>query len=580
MRSACIVALLLASCASDEAQPMEPQSCEIATTSAAVQAADRKIIGQAAAYPANLALRERETELAQSTSLRREIAWQTVAKVLAPVDLSQLLPALPADIPAQVPLWHTWYGRDDINRLFHRLYQGLDPESRRDRKRFEPSAVADALAWNTTAVEELPNWPAERWNEHIQAIQSAAQVAGIGGIDRVAYSSAATRHVLASYPEILQCRASGPPAPHIDDVEPGPLQVTRESLHLAPCEERVFGPFVVAEGDPLTATLTGTGQGSATEIPYDVTITGHRARPGTTEGDDGAAAACRAQGSEGCTAHGPGELYITVAAGALGLRDAALAVEYRPAQPLWSACMNGAFPADAAVIKTDWRRAQFGFQLPVYDTSAQGLSRRLADGNLADWGPGESTADPGPEDIYTMELANGNIFRLAGLHIMTKELDHWLWITLWWSPDPDSDFGADRPDDIEALEGPWRNYKMCVVTAFDEDDSDPHGGFSQSAPSLAEALAATRAGGAPSWCSNPYIETGAGNAATNCMGCHQHAGAALLVEDILGDPTAFPANGRTELRNNFPSDYLWAVDAGDRLASMLADIAEYYDSFE
>ena len=107
-----------------------------------------------------------------------------------------------------------------------------------------------------------------------------------------------------------------------------------------------------------------------------------------------------------------------------------------------------------------------------------------------------------------------------------------------------------------ALGGPWRNYKMCAVTSFDD----------------------ASATGEPTWCSNPYLERGAGNAGTNCIGCHQHAGSGLLSEEILSDPQAFPSSGRTLIRNNFPTDYSFAIDNGDRLGRMFADIVEYYDS--
>jgi hypothetical protein len=131
---------------------------------------------------------------------------------------------------------------------------------------------------------------------------------------------------------------------------------------------------------------------------------------------------------------------------------------------------------------------------------------------------------------------------------------------------------ADRPAALAA--GPWRYYKMCVVTAFRERDADPRGGLTGS---LADALAVAHAGaGGPSWCSNPMIELGHGNAASNCVGCHQHGGTALSSEAILADDTLFPDNGRTQLRNNFPDDYSWAVTAGDRLGRMFADQVEYW----
>src|SRR5690606_27811438 len=115
------------------------------------------------------------------------------------------------------------------------------------------------------------------------------------------------------------------------------------------------------------------------------------------------------------------------------------------------------------------------------------------------------------------------------------ELRHWLWITIWWSPEPNTDFGADRPEAITELGGPWKNYKMCVATDFEERDPDPTGGYPTGPGSLGDALAAVHGGGSPgsptpSWCSNQFIERGAKNAQTNCVGCHQHAGTTLLSE--------------------------------------------------
>lgn len=192
--------------------------------------------------------------------------------------------------------------------------------------------------------------------------------------------------------------------------------------------------------------------------------------------------------------------------------------------------------------------------------------------------PVDGTADPGPGAIYTVQASSGNRFRLAALHLMTRELDHWLWVTLWWSPRPDEDFGADRPAAMASLGPPWDQYKLCAVAAFDEGDADPTGGYAADHPSLAAALAAVHRGaGGPSWCSNPFIEQGHGNGQTNCVGCHQHGGAGLLPADILADEARFPERGRRQLRNNFPADYSWATDRGDQLAELLRAELEYWD---
>jgi hypothetical protein len=209
------------------------------------------------------------------------------------------------------------------------------------------------------------------------------------------------------------------------------------------------------------------------------------------------------------------------------------------------------------VVKADWRRQLAGELLPTYDTSGARMTARLA--SDASW-TADGAADPQADAIYTVTLPTGASFRMPALHIMSKELDHWMWITLWWSPEPDTDFGADRPPSIAALPGPWRNYKMCVASSYVERDPDPRGGAAAGAGSLGDALAAVHGGvGAPSWCSNPYLEQGKSNAATNCIGCHQHGGTALKPEAILADQ---PHHGDTRTRNNFFTDYLWVVKGG------------------
>jgi hypothetical protein len=236
-------------------------------------------------------------------------------------------------------------------------------------------------------------------------------------------------------------------------------------------------------------------------------------------------------------------------------------------------CLDGEMPIDSVLIKADWRRKLAGENLPYFDTSGPRMQERLA--LKADWALGDGSANPDAAAIYTMTLPNGNEFRMPALHIMTKELEHWLWITLWWSKDPDTDFGADRPGSVAALPGPWRNYKMCVTTAYVEGDADPRGG---AGGSLGDALQSVHGGiGAPTWCSNPYLEQGEGNAATNCIGCHQHGGTDLTPEAILATQ---PHHGSTRVRNNFFTDYLWAIKGGqgEDLSALVQAEVDYWDA--
>ena len=165
------------------------------------------------------------------------------------------------------------------------------------------------------------------------------------------------------------------------------------------------------------------------------------------------------------------------------------------------------------------------------------------------------------------------------MHIRTREVDRWMNITLWWSPDPDTDFGADRPEFMRALGGPWANYKMCVAMEFDERDPDPRGGYGDDHPSLGDALAAVYEGqSAASWCSNPYIDGAPGLVRSNCVGCHQHAMTGAHPSQVVLDERNFPSTGRVQIRNNFPADGFWGLDGGDDLAATMSEIVQWWEA--
>jgi hypothetical protein len=436
---------------------------------AALSLVDRSLVGSPAEYLPDASLSEREQSLRRSQRLRREAAWNIAERVLAPVELPQTLNA--ADGRRTLPLWQTWHAKDDLTRIFRKLYPELLPAERAARARFSASALDAASRWNDGAIDDFEDWTLERLLAYSSAIDQASEVAGLGGIYRVGYAPAASRHLLASYPEILACRGD------LADVGAAPPNA----------------------GEPA---------------------------PGACAPDES------------------------------------------------PACLASSFPEGAVLVKASWRRVGAGTALPVFDTSAEGLQRRLAPDTSFDWGTPDGEAEPGEDEIYTLRLPNGNVFRLAALHIMTKELEHWFWTTLWWSPEPNQDFGADRPDTLPA---PFQNYKLCSVVAFDEEDPAPGGGYDQEHPSLARALRVTHAGsGGPSWCSNPYLEAGIGNAGSNCIGCHQHAGSGLRSADILGAPLVFPEHGRTQLREDFPNDYVFAPSVGDDLGAMFEETETHF----
>lgn len=514
---------------------------------------DRKVIGLAAPYVPDLELAARDAELEQSIAQRRAMAWQIVERVLRPVPLGE--PKLAAHFGSQpaIPAWHTWYGRDDFDRVFKKLYRDLGPEGRAARA---PLDVPAGLAWNAVALDGDPAWPEQRYLEYLAGIDSTEEANGVGGVSRVGYSPGAVGHLINSYAKQYACRGAVDPDRFEDDpVRAGRAVLQRETVDVDGCELRVLGPIVAGAGEVrVRASADGDG---------DLYV--RRGAPPSFDEFD-----CRANSAgaadEECVVAGGGLVYVAVFGAEPAHVD--VAIEYVAEDVRDPACLDGELPRDAVLVKAEWRR-DLGDSLPVFDTSALRMAARLA--GDARWNA-DGVADPSASDIYSVVLQNGLRFRMPALHIMTKELDHWVWITLWYSPDPDRDFGADRP---ASLVGPWRSYKMCVATSYVEHDPDARGGH---AGSLGDALAAVHRGpGAPSWCSNPYLEEGAGNAATNCIGCHQHGGTALRSEAILANE---PLRGVTRTRNNFFTDYLWVVKGGggEELSALIQAEVDFWDA--
>jgi hypothetical protein len=95
----------------------------------------------------------------------------------------------------------------------------------------------------------------------------------------------------------------------------------------------------------------------------------------------------------------------------------------------------------------------------------------------------------------------GDYAALVGFHFTTKEIDDWIWATLWWHDQPNvGQFTQDRPDQVS---GVWRNYLMDTAYSMQtppQPDGSPHVTF------------------------NPWLEARfPSGTLSNCMACHQRA---------------------------------------------------------
>jgi hypothetical protein len=294
-----------------------------------------------------------------------------------------------------------------------------------------------------------------------------------------------------------------------------------------------------------------------------------------------------------------------------------------PSPTQFSHCVEE-FPRSAVMIKTSWRQLSMG--IPRHDTTASAMSQVIKEGT---W-PGPGRADlqppqvnPDRSQIYTNISSQGTEWALTGIHFVTKDVREWVWVSLWWDPDATKDFGADRPASIDPLNGGvWKNYKMCVSSAFAERDPQPWSSYTGSQGTLGASIKAvydaiqtqittgsisrpqdfqfffgftpSELPGAlgpwpaphnaqTSWCSNPNVETHAANARTSCIGCHQIAftrnerrnnANASFVDVLDGDVPQF---GRSLARKNFTAEFSWSFEIEFRPSIALGKAAAQFN---
>ena len=273
-----------------------------------------------------------------------------------------------------------------------------------------------------------------------------------------------------------------------------------------------------------------------------------------------------------------------------------------PSADQFSSCIDE-FPRSAVMVKTSWAKLQNG--IPEHDTSGPALTDMF---RIGTW-PAGTRRTPTQDQIYTNLTATNVAYGLRSIHFVTKDVREWVWVSLWWDPNAATeDFGSDQPASLASFNnGVWKNYKLCVSSAFAEQDPAPWSTYEQGKPGLAASLKAVSdaieaeidsgsqsdpaalallfdpvptpielahaltPAAAPydhqtSWCSNPNVETHPGNGRTSCIGCHQFP---MTRNEERNDPVTqfghaivgdFPQFGRAQYRKNFPAEFAWSFE--------------------
>lgn len=131
----------------------------------------------------------------------------------------------------------------------------------------------------------------------------------------------------------------------------------------------------------------------------------------------------------------------------------------------------------------------------------------------------------------------GDWLVLVAMHVSTREIPDWVWLTFWWHDRADE--GPFVTGRTAAVAGPWRSYLMDVTLSA-ETPRAPDGG--------------------PRIVFNPYLETFAGGRTSNCVSCHQGA-----VWTASGAPPFLPPtrgrrpDGDPRFRDATRLDFMWSI---------------------
>src|SRR5690606_37855683 len=115
---------------------------------AAVREQERRAVGHAVDYPADAYSAEDEERFKTSKKARRELGWKVLAKALQPVKIAAQAGTNAGSAEKTIPLFRTWLGGDELDRMFAKMYHDLGKERRLAQAIPSEKEIEDVFAWN------------------------------------------------------------------------------------------------------------------------------------------------------------------------------------------------------------------------------------------------------------------------------------------------------------------------------------------------------------------------------------------------------------------------------------------------
>jgi hypothetical protein len=135
--------------------------------------------------------------LQQDFLLQRQLGWTFWAEMLRP---------LPAASQKNFMVWQSWYGREDLQRIFRHLYENLGPEGRRERRELSPLAIQDGIRWNDELQYHDAAWDTRRFEEWFARFDTDEKKRSIPGLEKILFNQTALAFLLQNYQRLELCQ--------------------------------------------------------------------------------------------------------------------------------------------------------------------------------------------------------------------------------------------------------------------------------------------------------------------------------------------------------------------------------------